>query len=139
MAEPLLHGFATAATDDGHIQGPDQTWAIGHPEKVADFGYRAVHETVLQAKAIVHAFYGKDARRNYFVGCSEGGREGLTEAQRYPKDFHGIVAGAPAIHWDTLNLRGVGFSRAPGNSSQLHSTGQIAGASKCRDYRLRFH
>lgn len=106
MAEPLLHGYATAATDDGHANGPNQTWAIGHPEKVADFGYRAVHETAVQAKAIVHAFYGKDARRNYFVGCSEGGREGLTEAQRYPKDFHGVVAGAPAIHWDALQLRG---------------------------------
>ena len=91
MAEPLLHGYATAATDDGHANGPNQTWAIGHPEKVADFGYRAVHETAVQAKAIVHAFYGKDARRNYFVGCSEGGREGLTEAQRYPKDFHGSL------------------------------------------------
>lgn len=106
MAEPLLHGYATAATDDGHANGPDQTWAIGHPEKVADFGYRAVHETTVQAKAILHAFYGKDSSRNYFVGCSEGGREGLTEAQRYPKDFHGIVAGAPAIHWDQLQLRG---------------------------------
>jgi feruloyl esterase len=106
MAVPLLHGYATAATDDGHLNGPNQTWAIGHPEKVADFGYRAVHETSLQAKTILHAFYGKDARRNYFVGCSEGGREGLTEAQRYPKDFHGIVAGAPAIHWDSLQLRG---------------------------------
>ncbi len=106
MAEPLLQGHATAATDDGHVNGPGQTWAIGHPEKVADFGYRAVHETAVQAKAIVRAFYGKDARRNYFVGCSEGGREGLTEAQRYPKDFHGIVAGAPAIHWDALQLRG---------------------------------
>ncbi|HXJ16712.1 MAG TPA: tannase/feruloyl esterase family alpha/beta hydrolase, partial [Candidatus Polarisedimenticolia bacterium] len=106
MAEPLLHGYAAAATDDGHVSGPDQTWAIGHPERVADFGYRAVHETSVQAKAILRAFYGKDARRNYFVGCSEGGREGLTEAQRYPKDFEGIVAGAPAIHWDALQLRG---------------------------------
>ena len=106
MAQPLLQGYATAATDDGHVSGPDQTWAIGHPEKVTDFGYRAVHETSVQAKAILRAFYGKDAHRNYFVGCSEGGREGLTEAQRYPKDFHGIVAGAPAIHWDALQLRG---------------------------------
>lgn len=106
MAEPLLRGFATAATDDGHTAGPDQTWAIGHPEKVVDFGYRAVHETSVQAKVILRAFYGKDAQRNYFVGCSEGGREGLTEAQRYPKDFEGIVAGAPAIHWNALQLRG---------------------------------
>jgi Tannase and feruloyl esterase len=106
MAVPLLHGYATAATDDGHVSGPDQTWAVGHPEKVVDFGYRAVHETSVQAKVILRAFYGKDASHNYFVGCSEGGREGLTEAQRYPKDFEGIVAGAPAIHWNVLQLRG---------------------------------
>jgi hypothetical protein len=106
MADPLRHGYATAATDDGHVNGPDQTWAIGHPEKVVDFGYRAVHETAVQAKAILRAYYGKAAHRNYFVGCSEGGREGLTEAQRYPKDFQGIVAGSPAIHWDALQLRG---------------------------------
>jgi len=112
MAEPLIHGYATAATDDGHVSGPDQSWAIGHPEKVVDFGYRAVHETSVQAKAIVHAFYGKEASRNYFVGCSEGGREGLTEAQRYPGDFHGIVAGAPAIHWNALQLRGAWDAKA---------------------------
>jgi Tannase and feruloyl esterase len=112
MAEPLLHGYATAATDDGHVNGPNQSWAIGHPEKVIDFGYRAVHETSVQAKAIVRAFYGKGASRNYFVGCSEGGREGLTEAQRYPGDFHGIVAGAPAIHWDALQLRGAWDAQA---------------------------
>jgi feruloyl esterase len=106
MADPLLHGYATAATDDGHVSGPDQSWAIGHPEKVADFGYRAVHETAVQAKAILRAFYGKGATRSYFVGCSEGGREGLTEAQRYPDDFHGIVAGAPAIHWNHLQFMG---------------------------------
>ena len=112
MAVPLLKGYATAATDDGHANGPDESWAIGHPEKVIDFGYRAVHETSVQAKAIVHAFYGKDATRNYFVGCSEGGREGLTEAQRYPDDFQGIVAGAPAIHWDVLQLRGAWDAQA---------------------------
>lgn len=112
MTGPLLQGYATAATDDGHGIGPGQAWAIGHPEKVADFGYRAVHETAVQAKAILRAFYGKDARRNYFVGCSEGGREGLTEAQRYPEDFQGIVAGAPAIHWDALQLRGAWDAQA---------------------------
>lgn len=112
MATPLLKGYATAATDDGHTNGADQSWAIGHPEKVNDFGYRAVHETSVQAKAILRAFYGKNATRNYFVGCSEGGREGLTEAQRYPADFHGIVAGAPAIHWDSLQLRGAWDAQA---------------------------
>lgn len=107
MAQPLLHGYAAAATDDGHVAGPGATWAVGHPEKVKDFGYRAVHETSVQAKALIRAFYGKDARRTYFVGCSEGGREGLTEAQRYPKDFQGIIAGAPAINWNHLQTRGL--------------------------------
>ena len=112
MADPLMRGFATAATDDGHGSGPNQSWAIGHPEKVRDFGYRAVHETSVQAKALIRAFYGKDATRNYFVGCSEGGREGFTEAERYPDDFHGIVAGAPAIHWNHLQFMGVWESLA---------------------------
>jgi Tannase and feruloyl esterase len=74
---------------------------------VKDFGYRAVHETSVQAKVIIRAFYGKEAARSYFVGCSEGGREGLTEAQRYPDDFQGIVAGAPAINWNHLQTRGL--------------------------------
>ena len=112
MAEPLSRGYATAATNDGHVNGPDQSWAIGHPEKVIDFGYRAVHETSVQAKAIIRAFYGKDAARSYFVGCSEGGREGLTEAERFPDDFHGIVAGAPAIRWNHLQFMGAWEARA---------------------------
>jgi len=112
MAEALLHGYATAATDDGHVAGPGALWAVGHPEKVKDFGYRAVHETSVQAKALISAFYGKQATRFYFVGCSEGGREGLTEAERYPDDFHGIVAGAPAINWNHLQTRGLWDSLA---------------------------
>jgi len=102
MALPLLRGYASAGTDDGHAAGADNSWAIGHPEKVADFGYRAVHETSVQAKTIVRAFYGKDLARSYFVGCSDGGREALMEAQRFPDDFIGIVAGAPANFWTHL-------------------------------------
>jgi hypothetical protein len=101
MVEPLLRGYATAGTDDGH-HATDASWALGHPEKIADFGYRAVHETSVQAKAIVRAFYGKDAAPAYFVGCSDGGREALMEAQRFPEDFSGIVAGAPANYWTHL-------------------------------------
>jgi len=83
LAEPLRRGFATAGTDDGHTGGTAE-WAMGHPEKLVDFGYRAVHETRLQSGAIVQAYYGKEAGRNYFVGCSDGGREALMEAQRSP-------------------------------------------------------
>ena len=113
MAEPLLRGFATAATGDGHAgTGTDGSWAIGHPDKVIDFGYRAVHETSVQAKAILREFYGKDPAQSYFVGCSDGGREALMEAQRFPADFHGIVAGAPANSWTHLMFRGEQNQRA---------------------------
>jgi len=103
MAEPLRLGYAVAATDDGHqIGGLDATWAIGHPEKLIDFGYRAVHETNVQARAVVRAFFGRDPSLSYFKGCSDGGREALMEAQRYPEDFDGIIAGAPANNWSHL-------------------------------------
>jgi Tannase and feruloyl esterase len=112
MAEPLLRGYATAGTDDGHTAGNDAAWTIGHPEKVIDFGYRAVHETSVDAKQIVEAFYGKKLARSYFVGCSDGGREALMEAQRYPEDFIGIVAGSPANNWTRLQAGGVWNERA---------------------------
>jgi pimeloyl-ACP methyl ester carboxylesterase len=75
--------------------GSDGSWALGHPERVIDYGYRAVHETAQKSKAIVAAFYGKPSRRAYFEGCSDGGREALMEAQRFPADYDGLVAGAP--------------------------------------------
>jgi hypothetical protein len=104
MVDPLRRGFAVAATDDGHdaTKTPQGTFAVGHPEKVIDFGYRAVHDTAEQAKSIAATFYGKPSTRNYFVGCSDGGREALMEAQRFPEDFDGVVAGAPANDWSHL-------------------------------------
>jgi Tannase and feruloyl esterase len=103
LASEMKKGFATASTDDGHTgQGTDGSWALGHPEKVKDFGYRAVHETNVAAKKIVAAFYGKNADYAYFNGCSEGGREALMEAQRFPEDFNGILAGAAAHYWTQL-------------------------------------
>ena len=102
LVAALMRGDATAGTDDGHVNPRDGSWALGHPEKVIDFGYRAVHETSVQSKAIIKAFYGKDIAHSYFVGCSDGGREALMEAQRYPDDFVGIVAGSPANYWTHL-------------------------------------
>jgi hypothetical protein len=104
LVDPLRRGYAVAATDDGHdaIKTPQGTFALGHPEKLIDFSYRAVHDTVEQAKAITAAFYGKAPATTYFVGCSDGGREALMEAQRYPEDFDGILAGAPASDWSHL-------------------------------------
>ena len=103
MYQELQRNFAVAATDDGHTgAGTDGAWAIGHPEKVVDFGYRAVHETREKSKKIMDAFYGHGSKYAYFNGCSEGGREAMIEAQRYPDDFNGILAGSPALAWMQL-------------------------------------
>lgn len=102
MIPALRQGYATASTDDGHTGGGAPIWAIYHPQKVIDFGYRAVHLTAKDGEAIVRAFYSHRARWSYFVGCSDGGREALMEAQRFPDDFNGIIAGAPANSWTHL-------------------------------------
>ncbi|HTX24758.1 MAG TPA: tannase/feruloyl esterase family alpha/beta hydrolase [Steroidobacteraceae bacterium] len=99
LADGIRRRYATANTDMGHESTtPDPgRWALGHPELVVDQGYRAQFETTVKAKAIVRAFYHAGPRRSYFVGCSSGGWQGLTEAQRYPHQYDGIVAGAPAM------------------------------------------
>jgi len=97
MIEPLSMGYATAATDDGHQGNPlDASFAAGHPQKLTDFGHRAVHEMTVAAKAVIAAFYAKPAKRALFVSCSTGGRQGLMEAYRYPQDYNGISSMAPA-------------------------------------------
>jgi feruloyl esterase len=101
MVDPLRRGYVTAATDNGH-EGGGADWAVGHPEKLIDFGHRAVHEVAVHAKALTRAFYGRDPSISYFMGCSDGGREALMEAQRYPADFDGLVVGAPANRWSHL-------------------------------------
>jgi hypothetical protein len=113
LAPALRRGFATAATDTGHEAGvTDAKWALGHHEKVVDFGYRAVHETAETAKAVIAAFYGDGPKKSYFSSCSNGGREALMEAQRYPADYDGIVAGAPANNWTHLISSGTWESQA---------------------------
>ena len=103
MASALKDGYATASNDTGHKgNGADASFALGHPEKLVDFAGRAVHEMVVKSKAIIGAFYGSGPKLSYWNGCSSGGRQGLTEAQRYPEDFDGIVAGAPANYWTHL-------------------------------------
>jgi feruloyl esterase len=95
LAAGLRRGYAVAATDLGH-QGGGGPW-MASQEKLIDFGYRATHETAVKGKAIVAAFYGNAPRVSYFQGCSAGGRQALKEAQRFPADFDGIVAGSPAL------------------------------------------
>ncbi len=103
LGAALTHGYASASTDTGHEAGAtDASWALNHPQKIVDFGYRAVHETTEKGKALVRAFYGDAPRHSYFSSCSNGGRQALMEAQRYPADYEGIVAGAPAAFWTHL-------------------------------------
>ena len=103
MASALRLGFAVAGTDTGHEgEAQDAGWAYRHPEKIADFGYRGLHLMTLQAKSVVAAVYGKAAGHAYFDACSDGGREALMEAQRFPEDYDGILAGAPANNWTRL-------------------------------------
>ncbi len=98
MARVLSLGYATAGTDDGHRSesGIDASWALHHPEKVKDFGWRAISETTVLSKLVLHKLMAKAPTKSYFVGCSDGGREALMMAQRFPVYFDGIVAGAPA-------------------------------------------
>jgi feruloyl esterase len=97
MVDPLSKGYASAATDAGHQGNPlDASFAAGHPEKLVDFGHRAVHEMTVVAKAAITAFYGRKTSRSLFVSCSTGGRMGLMEAYRYPQDYDAISSMAPA-------------------------------------------
>jgi len=97
MVTPLSRGYATAASDVGHQGSPlDGSFLTGHPEKLTDFGHRAVHETAVAAKATINAFYGSSPKRSLYASCSTGGRIGLMEAYRYPDDYDGISAMAPA-------------------------------------------
>src|SRR3954452_10119741 len=94
LGEQIKRGYAVLGTDTGH-SGEDPAFASGHPEAIVDWGHRAVHASVVSAKPIVAAFYGKPARKSYFAGCSTGGHQARMEAQRYPSDFDGIIAGDP--------------------------------------------
>jgi len=102
-------GYATVGTDTGHEWQPgySASWAYNNLEAQVDFGYLAVHRTAEVAKAVIRGYYGSDATYCYFTGCSRGGGQAMMEAQRYPEDFDGIVAGAPAFDWPGLAANAV--------------------------------
>jgi feruloyl esterase len=114
MLTGLLRGYATTGTDMGHDAGvtPGASFALGHPEKTRDWGYRANHVTSVAAKRILAAFYDQPPQRSYFTGCSDGGHEALMEAQRFPEDYEGIVAGASANFWTHQSAAWVWEARA---------------------------
>ena len=98
LAAALARGYAASSTDTGH-EGNTASFGLGHPEKVIDFGWRSVHEMTVNSKQMIAAYYDDDLRYSYWVGCSAGGRQAMKEAQRFPDDFDGIVAGAPGNDW----------------------------------------
>ena len=116
IGDALSHNYAAASTDTGHTAGSlgllDASWALGHPEKVIDYGYRAIHETAQTGQTIVAAFYGQGPSHSYFNGCSNGGRQALMEAQRYPADYDGIIAGSSANFMTHLFSTGVWDNQA---------------------------
>jgi feruloyl esterase len=114
MVQGLLRGYVTTGTDMGHDASvtPGGSFALGHPEKTIDWASRANHVTSKAAKLITKALYGKLPRLSYFTGCSDGGHEGLMEAQRFPEDYDGIVAGAPANFWTHQSAAWVWEARA---------------------------
>ncbi|MBV9505712.1 MAG: tannase/feruloyl esterase family alpha/beta hydrolase [Acidobacteriia bacterium] len=111
LAAGLRRGYATAMSDLGH-EGGSASFALGHPEKLTDFGYRAAHEMTLASKAIIANYYGQSSKLSYWNGCSAGGRSALMEAQRYPTDFDGIIAGSPGLDWTGRALQAVWIAQA---------------------------
>ena len=108
LASRMAENYAAVGTDTGHQteDSEDTHWAIGHPQKVIDFGQRGIHLAAVNAKRIVAAFYGHPPRHAYFGACSSGGRQALMEAQRYPEDYDGIIAGAALFDWMSIYIGG---------------------------------
>lgn len=142
MAPQLRRGFATGATDNGHVnptKDPFHTdWAVGHPVQIEDMAWRAVHELAENAKRMIALFYDERLKAAYFNGCSDGGREGLREAHDFPADFDGIIAGGAAAYWThaatqqlvmTLALRDGGIQGASG--AAVLSLAQKAATDAC--------
>jgi feruloyl esterase len=98
MMTALARGYATSSTDTGHT-GPGARFGLGHPEKVVDFAWRAVHEMTVASKKTIAEYYGAGPKFSYWNGCSAGGRQAMKAAQRFPSDFDGIIAGAPGLDW----------------------------------------
>ena len=116
MQIALRLGYATAATDTGH-QGTNGVFALGHPEKIVDFAYRALHDTTVESKRLIKTMYSRNVQLSYYKGCSTGGRMGIMAAVRFPDDYDGIIAGALAnrhIHMHTAGFaRQVELARNP--------------------------
>jgi feruloyl esterase len=113
LAQALRRSYATSSTDTGHTGDVSSaSFALGHPEKLIDYAYRSEHEMTLKAKSIIQTYYDSSPRYSYFTGCSGGGKQGLTEAQRYPVDYDGIVAGSSATNMVHLHAAWIRIAQA---------------------------
>ena len=115
MLQALRRGYATSSTDTGH-SGGSASFALGHPEKLIDYAWRSEHEMTVKAKAIIAAFYGSGPKLSYWNGCSAGGKQALKEAQRFPEDYDGIIAGAPASNWTGRAAQSIWVAQAVHNN-----------------------
>jgi hypothetical protein len=128
-AHGLKAGFVTAATDTGHSAAsePGGSFATNR-QKLLDFGFRSLHVTAEAAKLMARTYYGAGPERSYYDGCSQGGRQGLILAQRFPNDFDGIIAGAPALNYTGTQLaraywmQGLGANPFPASKLELLAT-----------------
>ena len=113
-AKVLEHGFAMAQTNTGHYgrKEPSATFVLSNPQKALDYAYRAVHLTAVTAKEIANRYYARPVGKSYWNSCSNGGRQGLIEAQRYPEDFDGIVANAPWVDQTGFTIGAIWNQRA---------------------------
>ena len=136
MADALRRGYATSSTDTGHVGG-SASFALGHPEKLIDFAYRSEHEMTVKAKAIVNAFYGSAPKYSYWNGCSAGGRQALKEAQMFPADFDGIIAGSPGLDWSGRSAQAVRVAQALQKEDARLSPAQAAAAAQRRGAGVR--
>ena len=128
LAQGIKRGYATANTDMGTSSGVDA--AIGYPERWADFGHRATHLMTVISKQILEVYYGKAAHHAYFIGCSTGGQQALMEAQRYPGDYNGIIAGAPANNRTHLHTGFILNHKAADETENLFSAADLSYISK---------
>jgi len=119
LAAGLLRGYASAMSDLGH-EGSSASFALGHPEKLVDYGYRGAHELAVAAKAITASYYGHGPKFSYWSGCSAGGRSALMEAQRFPADFDGIIAGDPGLDWTGRAIQSVWVAQAAHKSEESY-------------------
>ena len=113
-AGKVKEGYATSGTDTGHktVGLGSASWALNDMERQVNFGHLAVHRTAEVSKAIIGNYYGNWPKYSYFMGCSRGGGQAMMEAQRYPGDFDGIIAGAPAFDWISIAVEAIQNTQA---------------------------